>query len=77
MESKNHVVTGHRSQGHLFHSNHCLYKASIKEERDTSIMWITSLPYEINNDNYFLLISFIFTLFDNFPASSGVSWRKG
>ena len=28
------------------------------------------LPYKINYDNYFLLISIICTLFDNFPNSS-------
>ena len=28
------------------------------------------LPFEINNENYFLLIGFICTNFDNFPRSS-------
>ena len=32
------------------------------------------LPFEINNENYFLLIGFICTIFDNFPRSS-VGWR--
>ena len=34
------------------------------------------LPFEINNENYFLLIGFICTLFYNFPHSS-VGWRVG
>ena len=34
------------------------------------------LPFEINNENYFLLIGFIRTNFDNFPRSS-VGWRVG
>ena len=37
----------------------------IKEEWDTSIV-----PFEINNENYFLLIGFICTIFDNFQRSS-------
>ena len=28
------------------------------------------LPFEINNENYFLLIGFICTIFDNIPRSS-------
>ena len=28
------------------------------------------LPFEINNENYFLLIGFICTKFDNFPRTS-------
>ena len=28
------------------------------------------LPFEINNENYFLLIGFICTNFDNFPRSA-------
>ena len=28
------------------------------------------LPFEINNENYFLLIDFICTIFDNVPRSS-------
>ena len=34
------------------------------------------LPFEINNENYFLLICIICTKFDNFPRSS-VGWSVG
>ena len=43
----------------------CDHEKWIKEEWDTSIVW---LPFEINIENYFLLIGFICTNFDIFPA---------
>ena len=67
-------ILGHRSNSAKVqgipsvHWGHCLCDTSLRRNGTPALFDV--LPFEINNENYFLLIGFICTLFYNFPHSS-------
>ena len=52
----------------------CMQKILDLRGNGTPLLIMDVLPFEINNENYFLFIGFICTKFSYFPCSSVISW---
>ena len=62
------LVTSPALESDILTSGECLVVFILRRNGTPPLFDV--LPFEINNENYFLLIGIVCTIFDNFPRSS-------